>query len=321
VFRSIDSGNTWTQIIRGLTVSVTALVLHPRSPAALYAGTLQDGVLRSTDGGDRWTATTPRPAAGNSASGLAIDPVSPSTLYVGTGASVFRTTDSGATWNSVSTGLEGAAGVAALAIDPTTPATIYAISSTTLFRTTDAGAHWAAIATRLGFGPMSLDVFAIDPATPTTLYAGTYSGGFGVYKSTDGGANWLAINQGINAYSMTAIASDPRAQTIYAGTSGGAALHRTQNRAYDLHALVAGRRRRGANQLCARRHRRVRRGVRVHHARRQRSGRSRRVSTDGAGPEPLRYQRRHRAAGGGRALTAGGAALSTTGSVAVVELF
>ena len=36
---------------------------------------------------------------------------------------------------------------------------------------------------------------AIDPLTPTTLYAGTYGGG--VFKSTDGGASWSAVNTGL----------------------------------------------------------------------------------------------------------------------------
>ena len=36
---------------------------------------------------------------------------------------------------------------------------------------------------------------AIDPATPTTLYAGTYGGG--VFKSTNGGGNWSAVNTGL----------------------------------------------------------------------------------------------------------------------------
>ena len=35
-------------------------------------------------------------------------------------------------------------------------------------------------------------VLAIDPSAPATLYAGTE--GNGVFKSTNGGAGWLAVN-------------------------------------------------------------------------------------------------------------------------------
>ena len=136
-------------------------------------------------------------------------------------------TNAGTDWNSVSTGLQNAVGAHALAIDPTTPTTIYAITGTAFFRSTDSGAHWTAFTTRLGFGPLALNVFVIDPTTPTTLYAGTFSGGFGVYKSTNAGSSWLAVNQGITGYWMTAIAADPQAQTIYVGTVGGAAFRST----------------------------------------------------------------------------------------------
>src|SRR5512138_1233252 len=35
---------------------------------------------------------------------------------------------------------------------------------------------------------------AIDPQTPTTIYVGSRAG---VYKSTDGGAKWFAVNTGL----------------------------------------------------------------------------------------------------------------------------
>ncbi len=46
-------------------------------------------------------------------------------------------------------------------------------------------------------GPEGGDIraLAIDPATPSTLYAGTGYGG--VFKSTDGGENWEAVNTGL----------------------------------------------------------------------------------------------------------------------------
>src|SRR2546422_5588025 len=34
---------------------------------------------------------------------------------------------------------------------------------------------------------------AIDPETPATLYAGTFTGG--VFKSTNGGGRWSAVNR------------------------------------------------------------------------------------------------------------------------------
>ena len=57
---------------------------------------------------------------------IAIDPVTPSTLYAGTGStSVYKSIDGGATWTSASIGLTQAR-VTALLIDPTNPSTVYA---------------------------------------------------------------------------------------------------------------------------------------------------------------------------------------------------
>ena len=64
-----------------------------------------------------------------------------------------------------------------------------------------------------------INVLAIDPATPTTLYAGTASG---VFKSTDGGGSWRAVNAGLTALHVRALALDPATPTtLYAGTYGG----------------------------------------------------------------------------------------------------
>ena len=61
---------------------------------------------------------------------------------------------------------------------------------------------------------------AIDPFTPATLYAGTIKGG--VFKSTNGGNSWTAINSGLTTPSIKALAIDPsNPATLYAGTGGG----------------------------------------------------------------------------------------------------
>jgi disulfide bond formation protein DsbB len=51
---------------------------------------------------------------------------------------------------------------------------------------------------------------AIDPTTPSTLYAGTL--GFGVFKSTNGGGNWSAVNAGLTSTGTTVffLAIDPQ---------------------------------------------------------------------------------------------------------------
>jgi hypothetical protein len=64
-------------------------------------------------------------------------------------------------------------------------------------------------------------VLVIDPVTPTTLYAATLPD-HGVWKTTDGAANWVQVNTGLgtgNFIDVLTIAVDPASpSTIYAGT-------------------------------------------------------------------------------------------------------
>lgn len=67
---------------------------------------------------------------------------------------------------------------------------------------------------------------AVDPTTPTTVYAA--SGLAGIFKSTNGGGTWAAINNGLVASgsfstgSIVTLAVDPTTPTtLYAGTSSG----------------------------------------------------------------------------------------------------
>src|SRR5215813_9286739 len=58
---------------------------------------------------------------------------------------------------------------------------------------------------------------AIDPSSPATVYAGT-SGG--VFKSTNEGLSWTAINSGLVQTHVSSIAIDPtNSATIYAGVT------------------------------------------------------------------------------------------------------
>src|SRR5437870_7111893 len=70
---------------------------------------------------------------------------------------------------------------------------------------------------------------AIDPVTPATLYAGTYLGG--VFKSTDGGGSWSAVNIGLpNDSYLSALAVDPQTPTtLYAGTAYGVVNNTNSN--------------------------------------------------------------------------------------------
>jgi hypothetical protein len=69
--------------------------------------------------------------------------------------------------------------------------------------------------------PFVVSSLAIDPQDPTTVYAGSW--GQGIFKSTDGGENWIPFNDGLsNLNIQTLLISSGGQTTLYAGTESGA---------------------------------------------------------------------------------------------------
>ena len=91
VFKSIDSGATWTATNTGLPSIfwVNSLAIDPITPTIVYAGTWWGGVFKSTDGGAHWTANYDYD---NFVSTLAIDPKNPAIVYAGRDTGVFKST-------------------------------------------------------------------------------------------------------------------------------------------------------------------------------------------------------------------------------------
>jgi photosystem II stability/assembly factor-like uncharacterized protein len=187
--------NVWTS--HGpASEAVGALAIAPTNPTTLYVSAGGDGVFKSTDGGDTWSAT----GLHSSVAALTIDPATPTTLYAETqyGGGVFKSADGGDTWSA--TGLDSS--VYALAIDPVTPGTLYAVryDHYGVIKSTDGG-HTGS-ATGLTSGVYAL---AIDPVTPGTLYAASPGG---LIKSTDGGGTWFAINTDLPRMSGSSVIDD-----------------------------------------------------------------------------------------------------------------
>src|SRR5262249_23661353 len=105
-------------------------------------------------------------------SGPVINPIDPSTLYVGTSAGLFKSTDAGASWSAANVGLPDRVSVDALAVDPVTPTTVYAgTAGSGVFKSIDSGLSWTAVNTNLT--DLTVITLAISPGTPTTIFAGT----------------------------------------------------------------------------------------------------------------------------------------------------
>ena len=232
--------NQWISIGPG-GVTVKAIAINPHTPETLYIGTAGFGVFKSIDGGSNWTPASTG-LSNLCVMALAIDLQTPETIYVGTsGGGVFGSVDSGTSWTSISTGFPTSIGVDALAINPLTPETIYAGTGgfcsefsygDGAFKSIDGGLTWTAVNTGLLL-PGGVTALALNPRTPDILYAGAFNVIFdapistGVFKSSDGGATWIATTLPqfpplmLPPY-VFALVIDPQIpQTVYAGTDAG----------------------------------------------------------------------------------------------------
>ena len=144
----------------------------------------------SDDGGATWSdKSLPNGYPGS----LAIDPVSPGTLYAGTySGAVFRTTDAGDHWTPVSDAPLAAASINVITMTPSAPALVYAGGGTGIFRSSDHGESWTHL--NLGVRNIGLHRLAVDPIHSYTIYA-TF--GDAVTRTTDGGAHWTDSNLGL----------------------------------------------------------------------------------------------------------------------------
>ncbi len=106
MYRSADSGATWTAINTGLgaALDITAVAIASDG-SAVYAATRRSGVFKSTDGGASWNSAS----AGLNPNVLALHilPGDDQVLFagVGNGGGVFRSTDGGVTWQAIDSGL------------------------------------------------------------------------------------------------------------------------------------------------------------------------------------------------------------------------
>jgi hypothetical protein len=103
-------------------------------------------------------------------------------------------------------------------VAPSDPATLYATDGAGLWTSSDHGDSWAQVGAGLP-GPQSLVSLAVDPADDQLVYCGTAT--HGVYRSTDGGAHFLPMNQGLAEARVSTLLVDPASPgTLFAGAAG-----------------------------------------------------------------------------------------------------
>ena len=200
---------------------VSCLAVDPTDANTVYIGAGGGGIWRTTNGG-----ADVQPVFDDysqSIGALAVAPSAPKTLYAGTGEAwtrnsvsvgtgMYKSTDGGNRWSPI--GLDSTERIAAIAVHPEDANVVYVAalgplwsdgSQRGVFKTTDGGQHWERILyLNEHTGAASL---SMDPNDPERLFVAMwshrrypysfdsgYKGTSGLYRTTDGGANWTLLD-------------------------------------------------------------------------------------------------------------------------------
>ncbi len=231
----LGARNIGSAAMSGRVAAVAARI--DRGATTIFVGAASGGVWRSRDGGTTFDPVFDRMPV-QSIGAIAIDPTTPSTIWVGTGEAwtrnsvsvgdgIYKSTDGGETWTNM--GLPGSERIVKILVHPKNGNVVYACVPGKLwsdskdrgvYKTSDGGKSWALVlpGANLSTGCSGL---TMDPANPDVLIAGTWdfrrqgwtfrSGGdgpdapsaSGMSRTTDGGKTWTpmtaARNKGLPA--------------------------------------------------------------------------------------------------------------------------
>ncbi len=203
---------------------ISGIVVNPNKRSTWYVAVGSGGVWKTTNAGTTWTAVFEKEVS-YSIGAIALDPTNPEIVWVGTGENVsgrhvgwgdgvYRSLNGGKTWQKM--GLDKSEHIGRIVIDPRDGNTVFVAAEGPLwssggergvYKTTDGGQTWNNVLEIDENTGVAHVLF--DPSNPDILYASAYqrrrhtwsflSGGpnSGIYKSTDGGANWRKLSEGL----------------------------------------------------------------------------------------------------------------------------
>src|ERR1019366_9460084 len=229
IYRSANSGATWTHLALEDAQQIPDLAVDPRDPNRLYATVLghpfgsssQRGIYRCADGRRNW-ARVLYIDDDTGGSCVKIDPHNPDVLYAalwtvrsgpwednnvynGTAGGLYKSSDGGEHWGRLSRGLPENLSQIEVAVAPSQPGRLYATVATTaeggyssaaglgVYRSDDGGETWIRATSdprpALRIGGGDLPIIKVDPRDADVLYSASLV----TMKSTDGGAHWSSL--------------------------------------------------------------------------------------------------------------------------------
>ena len=209
LFRSLDSGSTWSTINFGAVDSCVKTIIIVGN--FIYLGTPAEGVFVSGDAGLTWEARN------NGLTNLAIHcfTFAGSSLFAATDGGVFVSDDEGTSWASVNTGITNPEIRTITNLGGVFFAGSYGSG---VYCSNNNGQTW--IVKNNGLGSWYIThLFTYG----TIIFAGTNGG---MYKSTDNGNTWENANLGVSQEVLCSISDNG---FLYIGTNGSGVYYSSDN--------------------------------------------------------------------------------------------
>jgi photosystem II stability/assembly factor-like uncharacterized protein len=218
VYKSTDSGKTWSFAGLKDTHAIGRIIVHPKNPDIAFVAALghpfgpnaERGIFRTTDGGKNWTKVLYKDE-NTGGIDIAFDPSNPSILFAGLwqarrspwgmdsggpGSGLYRSSDGGSTWkrlegHGLPTGTIGRIGVAVAYGNSNRVWALIEADKGGLFRSDDGGENWTLVNDDRRYRQRAFyytHVFA-DPRSAE----GVYVLNTGMYRSIDGGRTFRPI--------------------------------------------------------------------------------------------------------------------------------
>lgn len=185
---------------------LNCIEIHPNNPNIMFVGAPSGGLWKSTDGGLTWLTNTDD-LANIGVSDIAIDPVNPDNMYLGTGdgdggdtysIGILKSIDGGNTWDTTSFlwNVDDSRRISKILIDPINTQKIFAATTYGIYRSMDFGNSWILIKNG-GYKDMKF-----MPGNSSVIYLATTST---ILRSTNGGDDFTPINFGGISLSLNRI--------------------------------------------------------------------------------------------------------------------
>lgn len=233
IFRSDNSGDTWTQLPTYATpglVHVESLAIDPRTSNTIYAGTWYLP-YKSTDGGQSWKSIKTGIIDDSDIFAIDLDPRDPNHIIASACSGIYESANAGDNWTKVQGIPSQSRRTRAIVQHPSIPGLVFAGTTEGFWRSDRGGKpdSWMVTTSR----QLEVNSIAVHPSRPQTIYIGTNN--YGVMVSNDGGKNFVPTNGGYSGRFANVIVADREtpnrvyAATINTTTGGGFLFVSTDN--------------------------------------------------------------------------------------------